>query len=157
MDKKKREPTINVRAKGQRAERDIVRALQPVVIDEWRKAGRTGPAPSLERNLMQSHKGGHDIVGLDWLAIEVKHQERFLVSPWWAQTKRQAADSEIRTGVKADPVLCYRKNNVLWKVRLFGYVDTKNSGRVRCPVEIDFPTFLLWFAVRLREELADQK
>lgn len=148
---------INARDKGQRAERDIVRALQPVVIDEWQKAGREGPAPSLERNLMQSHKGGHDITGLDWLAIEVKHQERFSISNWWAQTKRQAAELELKTGKKVEPVLCYRRNHALWKIRLFGYVDTKNSGRVRCPVEIEFPTFLLWFSVRLREEFSIQK
>lgn len=148
---------INARDKGQRAERDIVRALQPVVIDEWQKAGREGPAPSLERNLMQSHKGGHDIAGLDWLAIEVKHQEKFQVANWWAQTKRQAAELELKTGKKVEPILCYRRNHALWKVRLFGYVDTKNSGRVRCPVEIEFPTFLLWFSVRLREEFSIQK
>ncbi len=141
------------RNKGQRAEREVVKLLQPVVTAVWNELGRDGPAPSLERNLMQAHKGGHDLLGLDWIAIEVKHQEQFAVASWWQQTKAQAAKASQQMLVEVEPVLFYRKNNVPWRVIMRGYLDVQGGGRVRCPVNIATEAFLVWFKLRLREEL----
>ena len=73
------------REKGKRAEREVVKLLQPVVTKVYQEAGKE--IPLLERNLMQSHKGGHDIVGLEWMALEVKHHETLQISQWWEQKK----------------------------------------------------------------------
>ena len=133
------------RDKGQRAERAVVGLLQPVVNKVWTESGtRVDAPPQLERNLMQCHKGGHDLVGLDWLALEVKHQETFHINDWWEQTKEQAGKHKI-------PVLIYKKNNVKWRVMMFGYLEA-GSNRVRCPVDITVDAFLVWFENRLRHE-----
>ena len=141
------------RNKGQRAEREVVKLLQPVVIAAWNEVGRDGPAPSLERNLMQAHKGGHDLLGLDWLALEVKHQEQFTIASWWQQTKEQAAKATQLLNIEVEPVLFYRKNNVQWRVIMYGYLDVQGGGRVRCPVSIAVEAFLVWFKLRLEKEL----
>ena len=141
------------RNKGQRAEREVVKLLQPVVIAAWNEVGRDGPAPSLERNLMQAHKGGHDLLGLDWIAIEVKHQEQFAVASWWQQTKEQAIKASQQGVAQVEPVLFYRKNNVQWRVIMYGYLDVQGGGRVRCPVSVAVEVFLVWFKLRLEKEL----
>ena len=141
------------RNKGQRAEREVVKLLQPVVIEVWNELGREGAAPSLERNLMQAHKGGHDLLGLDWLAIEVKHQEQFALASWWQQAKDQADRASQASFDPVEPVLFYRKNNVPWRVVMFGYLGVNGSKRVRCPVDITPEAFLVWFRLRLLVEL----
>lgn len=141
------------RNKGQRAEREIVKLLQPVVIAAWTELERVGPAPNLERNLMQAHKGGHDLLGLDWLALEVKHQEQFMIASWWQQTKEQATKASQLLNIEVEPVLFYRKNHVQWRVIMRGYLDVQGGGRVRCPVNIPPEAFLVWFKLRLLAEL----
>lgn len=131
------------REKGKRAEREVVKLLQPVVIKVYSTAGKE--IPVLERNLMQSHKGGHDIVGLEWLALEVKHHEQLAIKSWWEQSKRQA-------GATREPVLIYKSNRVAWRVVMFGYLPA-GGKRVRCPVDISLEAFLAWFESRLRHEL----
>lgn len=76
------------RNKGQRGEREVVKLLQPIVDKVYGSLGLTPPV--LERNLMQSHKGGFDIAGLHWMALEVKYQETLNVGMWWNQTLAQA-------------------------------------------------------------------
>lgn len=132
------------RDKGKRAEREIVKMLQPVVNKVYAEVGRE--APLLERNLMQSHRGGHDVVGLGWLALEVKHHEKVNVPGFWEQTKKQA-------GTTMEPVLLYKSNNVKWRVMLYGYLPA-GKRRVRCAVEVSQGDFLVWFETRLREEVA---
>ncbi len=141
------------RNKGQRAEREVVKLLQPVVTAAWSEVGRVGPAPSLERNLMQAHKGGHDLLGLDWLALEVKHQEQFAIASWWQQTVEQADKASQQMLVEVEPVLFYRKNNVGWRVIMRGYLDACEGRRVRCPVNIATEAFLVWLKLRLLVEL----
>jgi hypothetical protein len=129
--------------KGKRAEREVVKLLQPVVNRVCEKLGREPPL--LERNLMQSHRGGHDIVGLEWIAIEVKHHETLQVNQWWEQTKRQA-------GAEREAVLLFKQNRIKWSVLLFGYLDSGQS-RVRCPCQVSLEAFLVWFEIRLTSEL----
>jgi len=129
--------------KGKRAEREIVKLLQPVVTRVYQAAGKE--LISLERNLTQSHKGGYDIAGLDWLAPEVKHHETLQVSSWWLQTVRQAGKDRV-------PVLFYRQSRRAWSVRL--RVSLKLSKSViTMPGEISMEAFIIWFEKRLTEEV----
>jgi hypothetical protein len=111
--------------------------------------------PCLQRNTIQAHKGGYDIVGLDWIALEVKHQEKLAIGDWWEQTTRQAQGGK-------EPVLFYKQNNVRFRVVMLGQIEIprtiseKDGGRprrVRCPVDISTDVFLIYFRERLLAEL----
>lgn len=131
--------------KGKRAEREIVKILQPVVTKVYLAAGKE--PISLERNLMQSHKGGYDIEGLDWMAPEVKHHETLQVNSWWQQTVRQA-------GVDRTPVLFYRQSRKSWSVRIRVSLPLARS-RITMPGDISVEAFLIWFEKRLAEGIAE--
>lgn len=144
------------RDKGQRAERQVVQLLQPVVNEVYAKLGcPVDQIPMLQRNTIQAHKGGYDIVGLEWMALEVKHQEKLQVAEWWNQTIRQAKNG-------AEPVLFYKSNGLRFRVVMYGQVEIqgtmsrKEEGRprrVRCPVEISTDAFLIYFYERILAEL----
>lgn len=110
------------RQKGQEGEREVIKLL----------AECCGEDITLKRNLMQSMEGGYDIVGLDWLALEVKRQETLDIENWWKQTLRQAGDNRI-------PVLLYRQNRKQWYVVMWGQI-----GQMRCRVTVNMLTFKLW-------------
>ena len=132
--------------KGKRAEREMVKILQPVVARAWATVGgMPATCPVLSRNLVQSRQGGYDLVGLDWLALEVKHHETLKVKDWWSQTLRQSRTDQT-------PVLVYKQNNVKWRAMVWGYVPA-GPLRVRCPVDIDLESFLLWFEHQTIAEL----
>ena len=132
--------------KGKRAEREMVKILQPVVAKAWATVGgMPATCPVLSRNLVQSRQGGYDLVGLDWLALEVKHHETLKVRDWWIQALRQARTDQT-------PVLVYKQNNVKWRAMVWGYVPA-GAKRIRCPVDIDLESFLLWFEHRVLDEL----
>lgn len=101
-----RKKGINGRTKGQVGEREakeiILNALAPVYINLGQSV------PKLERNLMQSREGGYDIIGIDWLALEIKRQERAEKAAWWTQTKKQAKEGQT-------PFLMYRPNRTPWR------------------------------------------
>jgi hypothetical protein len=99
----------------------------------------------MARNLMQTRNGGHDIVGLEWLALEVKHHETLNITQWWLQTKKQATNGKT-------PVLMYKQNNVKWRVMMFGYLGA-GSERVRCPVDISLEAFMAFFKARVKHEV----
>lgn len=145
---------IDVREKGKRAEREVCHLLQPVVNEEFAAAGKE--PPKLERNLLsQARDGGCDVVGLDWLGLEVKNHAETTgkVPGWWEQTKSQAGSKE--------PILIYKKTGGQWKVRMFGYLLPTTCDlhgykqRVRCPVDISITAFLAYMRVRIRHELAN--
>lgn len=137
------------RDKGQRAERLVANILKPIIQSVY---GQCSNTPIIERNVAQSQRGGHDLIGLDWLAIEVKHQETLAVETWWAQCKAQATRASVEKGFYVEPVLIWKQNNVKMNVRLFGYVQAGES-RVRCPVVISMEAFLVWFKTRLQHEV----
>lgn len=135
---------LRSRNKGKRGEREVVALLQPVV-NEVYEIHDLEPV-KLKRNTLQSDSGGSDIAGLPWLAIEVKfHSNNISLNPWWAQTVAQAEQGE-------EPVLFYRRNNVPWRVKMYGML-----GRPGCcytvPVIVEVPDFLAWFRARLVQEL----
>jgi len=131
--------------KGKKGEREVVAILQPLVSQVY--IGMGLDAPLLQRNLLQSHRGGCDIVGLEWLALEVKLQEQFAVDAWWQQTLDQC-------GQRQRPVLFYRKNNVQWKVRC---IVTMQAGGtwLAMPATLSVPDWLRWFRATLIEELRE--
>jgi len=96
---------INSRAKGAAGEREFIKELALELGDEL-------VAP-LKRNLEQTRAGGHDIVGLEGFAIEIKRykqvKEGDLVK-FWEQAKEQAQR------IDAEPVLAYREDMRSWRV-----------------------------------------
>jgi len=120
------------RNKGHDGEREMVRLLGAVVEEI---VGRQ----MLKRNLNQTRDGGHDIAGLDFLALEVKRQETLDVESWWRQTLTQAEKAGGLT-----PVLVYRQNGRKWQVMMLGEV-----GPIFCRVQISFEDFKRWLRLEL--------
>lgn len=129
--------------KGKRGEREINTILNPVVNRVYSDRGLAPPI--LQRNTMQSHMGGYDIVGLEWLAIEVKFQETLHLAKWWEQTIGQAADGQI-------PVLFYRQSRKKWRVRMRGDLPARKR-RIKTIVDISLDDFIIYFEVMLKEVL----
>ena len=137
---------INVRAKGQNGEREVVKLLQPVV-DRIRKEFELHPI-ILKRNSMQSDRGGSDIAGIPFLAIEVKFQKTELLTSWWNQCVRQAEPGQT-------PILIFRKNRTLWKVMMHGYIGGPNSMRLLTTVIVDVEDFMRWFGLAYIQYLSE--
>lgn len=130
------------RNKGKQGEREVVALLQPVVNEVYVAHGMDPPL--LERNLLQSHLGGCDIHGLEWLAVEVKYQEFTGAPPsaWWKQAVEQAGTTKV-------PVLFYRRSRMDWRVVMHAML---------CPgctavATVDTSAFLAWFRLALTREL----
>jgi hypothetical protein len=137
--------------KGKRSEREVIKLLQPIVDKLYTEL--YGEPPVLQRNTIQSDRGGFDIVGLDWLALEVKHCETFNLNAWWKQALEQA-------GTKKEPVLIYKRNNVEWRIRMYCTLCVHSSrftgvsiGDMKACADIDLKTFLFWFSQRLAHEI----
>lgn len=128
--------------KGKRAEREVIKLLQPVITRFYDE--RNWEPPILQRNTLQSDRGGYDIVGLEWLALEVKHQQQLNLNGWWEQTLEQARQDQ-------EPVLFYRKNNAAWRVRMYGFLSTDHNA-VESLVDVAVDDFLRYFEMRLEEE-----
>jgi hypothetical protein len=102
-------------------------------------------APTLERNLEQSRTGGCDIIGLPWIAIEVKHQETLQLASWWQQTLSQARKNNVI------PCLIFKQNRVSWKA----VVELEIAKNVVVPVTLDLESFLLWFEAKAGEKCSE--
>ena len=149
---------VNGRVKGADAEREFIRLLQPVVNKvQYREGlGSVEPyltGPILHRNLDQTRVGGHDICGLDWLAIEVKRCETLEIDKWWEQTLRQAEEADGAT-----PVLAYRQsrkpwNVVMWVSPMHHWFD-EELGLVRGTIGLG--DFLLWLECQLKGKLLSE-
>lgn len=140
--------SINIRQKGQEGEREIQRALEPIV---RRVLGKLGiPLPDkaiIQRNQNQSAVGGSDLSNTFGLAIEVKRQEQLSINTWWAQCVKAATESD------EVPVLLYRQNGKKWRcVTLVWLTLPDTSSQIQVRAEMDFESFLRWF-----EEWAERK
>ena len=133
---------INIRTKGASAEREVIKILQPIVDDVRTVLGLE--TVKLQRNALQSDSGGYDIVGIDWLALEVKRCETLSINAWWAQTVRQ-------TGKGQTGVLIYRQSRQKWKVMLNGVLPSANQG-LAVRVTVDISDFLAYFRMRLEQQ-----
>lgn len=131
--------------KGKRGEREVVKLLQPIVDKSYSLYPHFGEPPRMQRNTLQSDRGGYDIVGLEWMALEVKYQETLNVNQWWKQTIRQS-------GADQEPVLIYRQSYKPWTVviRMHKAIGDKTFY---CRSVIKVEDFLLYFEHRLFHEL----
>jgi hypothetical protein len=131
----------SARSKGRNGELEILARLSNIIREEYVRRG--WPIP--EHGVLQTGPNGKDIVGLNWLAPEVKRHEdcrSCKIDSWWLQTKQNSKG--------AIPVLFWRPNNSRWTVRMFGKIELHGGGCVRAPVDIDIDTFILWFQVELK-------
>lgn len=136
---------ISIRGKGQRAERAAIKILKPIV-DKVYTMAKLEP-PLLERNQQQSNKGGYDIIGIDWMALEIKHQEQYSLNTWWKQTWRQTMPGQY-------PVLMYKKNHVKFRIRMVGLLPLQHGAQAtRALVDISLEDFLVWFEAELKERV----
>lgn len=94
--------------KGANAEREVRDLLGVWLRPVFEASGKV--PPDIQRNLMQSRAGGYDLVGLDWLALEVKRQEQVCLPAWWRQTLKQAGPDQV-------PFLFWRQNRSPWRCR----------------------------------------
>lgn len=132
------------RNKGKQGEREVIGILQPIVSQVYEAMGVD--APRLQRNLLQSDGGGFDILGLDWMALEVKFHKTLSVGAWWRQTLAQC-------GHRQTPVLFYRQNKVEWKVRCFVTMQAGGTW-LTMPATMEVQEWLRWFRARLVEEVS---
>lgn len=98
---------INSRAKGAAGEREFIKEISGYL-------GEEAVAP-LKRNLEQTRAGGHDIVGLDGWAIEIKRYRVVKegdIARFWVQAVEQAQK------VGRVPALAYREDHRSWRVRI---------------------------------------
>lgn len=133
------------RDKGQRAEREVIKLLQPIVDRVYGAKGLE--PPTLERNLQQAASGGYDIKGLEWLALEVKRCEQLNLNKWWEQTVRQACGNKI-------PVLFYRQNRKAWRVRVEGRLPLHKDDFVAAIVDIGLEEFLVYLYHLIEQKIS---
>ena len=135
---------INSRSKGQRGEREVCKLLQAASNTVYEYHELT--PPTIERNQMQSNNGGYDLIGIDWLAPEVKMCETFLLDKWWQQTLSQCAPNQT-------PVLIYRKSRVKWRVRMIGSIFVNADTHMGVLADISIDEFLTWFQTTLSSRI----
>ena len=136
---------VNGRNKGANAEREFIKILQTIV-DSVMGPGEV----ELKRNLEQVRVGGYDVVGLPWMALEIKRCETLNIKAWWEQCLRQCKKGQV-------PILAYRQNNKPWRVRLAGYVFVSNeSPFVETVIELSQEGFMAWFREKVKAELRGQ-
>ena len=143
------------RDKGKRGERAVIDWLQPVLNKLTKQIG-VKPV-LLQRNTVQSDRGGTDIIGLRWMGAEVKNCEKQNVSSlndWWAQCVEQAEEWS-EPGRPLTPVLFYTKAFAPIRVRLPGAIWCPHAQGVHVATMVDVSAedFEAYFLARCRAEL----
>jgi len=139
--------SIHVVNKGKNGEREVVNLLQPYVDKIYKGLGLE--SPDLLRNQMQSAVGGYDIVGLPWLALEVKRQEQLQLNAWWKQVTAACAAHQV-------PVVIFRQNRQKWQVLMPAWVHTGGQGHMEVRALLSLDEFLSWFEHRVLYEAKKQ-
>lgn len=134
---------VHVVNKGKNGEREVVNLLQPYVTRVY--AGLGMEAPDLLRNQMQTAVGGYDIVGLPWLALEVKRQEQLSLNAWWAQVTKAAKPEQV-------PVVIFRQNRQKWQALMPAWLHTGGQGHMQIRAQCTLEDFLHWFEQRVLYE-----
>ena len=130
------------RNKGAKSEREAARLIQG-----WLNAAGIAGA-DMRRNVDQAPSGGFDLLGLPWLAVEVKRVESALQGQWW----RQAVAQGEREGRK--PVLMYRRNRQPWRFRTTAAVIVgDNSERVTVDIDLDAEQARKWLLAEVAANL----
>lgn len=134
--------------KGKQNEREVKNLLQAAV-DSVAVDYPELTAPSLQRNTLQSAIGGYDIVGIDWLALEVKAHATLNVNSWWKQTVQQAGPGQL-------PVLAYKITRRGWWVVTEMQLPVADKT-FKCRAEITMESFLVYFKARVRADFEAQR
>ncbi len=134
--------------KGANAEREVAAIMQPIMDKVYAEFDKK--APKMERNLEQTRGGGYDLVGIPWLALEVKRQETLSIKAWWEQTLKQSGPLQM-------PVLIYRQNRKKWRVMLVGGLKIRTGRWLKSHVDISIEDFLKYFEHLLRQELGKEE
>jgi hypothetical protein len=138
---------MNVRNKGQRGERQVVKLLQAIVDTVHQRRGLA--LILLQRNQLATWQGGEDITGLEGFCIEVKWQEIGWNPEWWKQCLAQAA---YRPGWT--PVLFYRASHQKWNVKLRAFVNTPmDTEQVESDITMSIDDFVEWFGYAYSESI----
>jgi len=131
------------RGKGNRGETEVLRILQEVVDGVVEETGHPHVVIRKNRDQRYSPKQ-YDLIGLPWLAVEVKYQEDWSgLGSWW----RQVVDA---CGPGQAPVLFYRKNYHKWRIRMRVPVVVSKGVRVRMTVTTDESSFRVWLRELLK-------
>lgn len=139
---------INSRAKGAAGEREFIKELGEYLGDEL--------VSRLKRNLEQTRVGGHDILGLDGWALEVKRYRTVKeadIARFWEQAVEQAE----RIGV--NPVVAYREDFRSWRVVIHLSVVQEDMvwPGVQWTAEIGIEAFAAIVRERLRSSLHNKE
>lgn len=139
---------INIRQKGQEGEREIQRALEPIIRKVMTDGGFPLPDKAIvQRNQNQSAVGGSDLSNTFGLAIEVKRQEQLSINTWWKQCETAANDNGEH------PVLLYRQNGKKWKCVTLVWLQLPGGAQQQARAEFDMDTFLSWFEQWVQRKL----
>jgi hypothetical protein len=143
------------RDKGKRGERNVIDWLQPILNELT--TSKNVKQILLQRNTVQSDRGGTDICGLDWMAAEVKNCEsqcKSNLDAWWKQCLEQAEEWSTRKQ-KLTPVLFYMRNHQPIRVRMMGWVGGHDTEiGTPCLVDVTKEDFEAYFRLRTLAELA---
>lgn len=145
--------SINIRQKGQEGEREIQRALEPIVRKVMEAGGYALPdKPIIQRNQNQSAVGGSDLSNTFGMCIEVKRQEQLSINTWWKQCTDAAKDNG------ETPVLLYRQNGKKWRcVVMVGLPlparTTPLDSLLMFRAELSWDDFLAWFEQWVQRQL----
>lgn len=120
------------RNKGARGEREAAKLLLGWLAD-------AGIDADIHRNADQARSGGFDLVGLPWLAVEVKRAETLRQGDWWRQTVAQAKHAGRL------PVLMYRQSRKPWRFRTAARVLVGDGSElVSVSIDLDAEQARLW-------------
>ena len=141
--------SINIRQKGQEGEREVQRALEPIVRRVMEAGGYALPdKPIIQRNQNQSAVGGSDLINTFGMCIEVKRQEQLSINTWWKQCTTAATENSEH------PVLLYRQNGKKWRCVTTLWLHLPGGAQQQARAEMDWDSFLHWFEEWVRRTLA---
>jgi glycosidase len=139
---------INIRAKGQIAEREIANELNTIINAVLTEMNVPIPdKPIIQRNQNQSAVGGNDLTNVFGLSIEVKRQEQLAINTWWKQCVKSAERNE------EIPVLIFRQNQKDWRVVMIAWLNLPKGRMYDCRIEMQWEDFKIWFYLYVKGKL----
>lgn len=136
---------VNIRTKGQTAERDVAAMLNAIIYEVCVKLGMPQAdcdkaLRTVQRNQNQTAVGGNDLTNCLGLSIEVKRQEELSINTWWKQCVSAARrNNEL-------PVLIWKQSRKPWRVMTYGQAYLPGGGTVQVTMQISVEDFKVWFS-----------
>lgn len=87
-----------------------------------------------ERNLEQTRRGGHDLLGFSPFCFEVKRQETLNLRDWWIQVVHSTNEEY------PIPVVMFRQNRKKWKF----LISAQYIGLQKGYILLEIPEFKQW-------------